>query len=218
MVFVSVYYPVFLNLSNKLCVVIGGGKVAERKVCSLLDCKARVKVVSPELTPRLKNMVAQGKIECKRGDYAPEDLNNAYLVISATGDREVNESVSKECMERGIPVNVVDTPSLADFIVPATVRRGPLILAVSTSGESPLLARLIREELETLYGQEFATFTTFLGNTRRKIIDSVTNLQNRQKILSQLVDKETLRLLREGCLELAKERVNNVYRSCGHQP
>lgn len=207
-------YPIFLKLSGKLCIVIGGGKVAERKVQSLLECNARIRVISPNLTSRLKDWVNKGLIEYKQGKYDPQDLNGAFLVISATNREDVNESVSKECFRKGILVNVVDVPSKANFFVPATVRRGPLSIAISTDGKSPLMARLIKEDLEALYGPQFGSFIEFLGNIRKQIINNISNPQKRQKILSTLVDKETLCLLRQGCLEQAKERVNNVYRSC----
>lgn len=211
-------YPVSLKLSGKLCVIIGGGKVAERKTQSLFGCNARIRVISPELTPKLKEWVDKGEIEYKEGNYDPEDLNGAFLVISATDREDINESVSKECLRRNILINVVDAPSKANFFVPATIRRGPLSIAVSTNGKSPLMARLIREELESLYEPEFGDFVNFLGSVRKQVIENVSNPEARQKILSALADKESIRLLRQGYLEQAKERVNDVYHSCGNQP
>lgn len=212
---VTRYYPVFLKLAGKLCVVIGGGRVAERKVRSLLECEARVRVISPELTPRLKDWADEGKFEYKKGSYEHHDLDGAFLVISATNQENVNESVSAECSRRNILVNVVDTPSRANFFVPATVRRGSLSIAVSTGGKSPLMARLIRQDIESLYGPGFGTFIDYLGSIRKQIVKNVNNPAKRQRILSQLVDVESLRLLKEGYLEQAKERVDSVYRSCG---
>jgi len=214
---VTHYYPIILKLTGKLCIVIGGGNVAERKVQSLLECGARVRVVSPKLTARLRKWADEEKIELKPDKYEPEDLNEAFLVISATNQEAVNELVSAECFRRGIPVNVVDAPDKADFFVPSTVRRGPLSISISTNGKSPLMAKLIREDLESLYGPEFGDFLDYLGDLRDQIIKNISDPKRRHKILSTLADRETIRLLREGYLEQAKERINNVYCSCGNQ-
>jgi precorrin-2 dehydrogenase/sirohydrochlorin ferrochelatase len=214
---VTHYYPIVLKLSGKLCIVIGGGNVAERKVKSLLECGARVRVVSPQLTSQLREWANKGKIELKPDKYEPEDLDGAFLVISATDQEDVNESVSAECFRRDIPVNVVDVPAKANFFVPSTIRRGPLSISISTNGKSPLMAKLIREDLESLYGPEFGDFLEYLGNVRDQIIKNINDPKRRHKILSTLADRETIRLLREGHLEQAKERINNVYCSCGDQ-
>ena len=210
-------YPVALKLSGKLCVIVGGGKVAERKVQSLLECDAQVRVISPELTSRLWELANNGNIQYKPDKYEPADLYGAFLVISATDREDVNEAISAECRRRNILVNVVDAPAKANFFVPSTIRRGPLSISVSTNGKSPLMARLLRKDLEALYGPDFGDFLEFIGTIREQIIKNVKNLQRRHEILSALADQETIRLLREGYLEQAKERVNNVYCSCGHQ-
>ncbi len=210
-------YPVALKLSGKLCVIVGGGKVAERKVQSLLECDAQVRVVSPELTFRLRELANNGDIQYKPDRYEPEDLNDAFLVISATDREDINEAISAECRRRNILVNVVDAPAKANFFVPSTIRRGPLSISVSTNGKSPLMAKLLRADLEALYGPDFGDFLDFLGSIREQVVKTVNNPQRRHEILSALADRETIRLLREGYLEQAKERVNNVYCSCGDQ-
>lgn len=208
-------YPVVLKLAHRLCVVVGGGGVAERKVRALLKCKARIRVVSPGLTFNLQKWADQGMFDYQKKRYQPGDLVGAFLVISATDQRDINESVAAECLSQDILVNVVDAPDQANFYVPATIFNGPLSIAVSTGGKSPLMARLIRQDIESHYGPDFGSFIDFLGIIRKDIIENVDNPVKRQKILSQLVDARSINLIREGCLEQAKERVNNVYHSRG---
>lgn len=207
------YYPVLLKLSGRLCVVIGGGKVAERKVKSLLECEASIRLISPDLTPGLAMLVNKKMIDYKQGNYTDADLDGAFLVIAATNKKEVNDSVYAECLKKRILINVVDAPSKTNFIVPSTMRTGSLSISVSTDGKSPLMARLIREELESFYTQEFGLFLDFLADIREQVIVNFQDKNIKQKIFSNLVDKETFRLLRQGYLEKAKERVNCVYNS-----
>ncbi|MFQ5826028.1 MAG: bifunctional precorrin-2 dehydrogenase/sirohydrochlorin ferrochelatase [Dehalococcoidia bacterium] len=133
----AAYYPVFLNIAGRRCLVIGGGEVAERKVASLLDCGGRVTVISPRLSPGLEEKQAQGAIEALARDFQPGDLEGAFLVIAATDDPGVNDKIVREARKRGILINVVDQPGECDFIVPSTVHRGELVVAISTGGQKP---------------------------------------------------------------------------------
>lgn len=153
------YYPVFLNLQNKKIVVIGGGKVAERKVISLLRAGGEVTVVSPTITARLEREKSRGSISHLRRRFLEKDLAGAFLVISATDSPEINSKAAKNAPAL---VNVVDVPSLCNFIVPSAVKRGPLVVAVSTSGVSPAMARTLRMELKGIYGPEFSDYLRFL--------------------------------------------------------
>lgn len=143
--------------------IVGGGEVANRKARKLLQARARVVVISPEVRPELASMA----VEVRRRPYAEGDLEGAFLVFAATDLREVNAAVVREARERGIPVNVADEPSEGDFAVPSTLRRGQLQVAVSTGGASPTLARRIRRELEDAFGYEWAGVVAELGRARR---------------------------------------------------
>ncbi|MCF8010005.1 MAG: bifunctional precorrin-2 dehydrogenase/sirohydrochlorin ferrochelatase [Clostridiales bacterium] len=204
------YYPVYLKIKEELCIVVGGGEVAERKVHSLLEYNAHVKIISPKLTPELEQLASKNLVIYKQDYYRYGDLKNAFLVISATDKKNVNRAVANECAERGILINVINKPSLANFYVPSTLKRGPLSIAVSTAGKSPLMAKIIREDLEILYGQDFADFINFLSEQREKLILSMKDSGERHKLLKKLVDRETLLLLRQGNLQKAKERVISV--------
>lgn len=159
----AVLYPIFLDLDGKRCVVIGGGEVANRKARKLLQARARVVVISPEVKPELESMA----VEVNRRPYRAGDLEGAFLVFAATNRRAVNAAVSQEARERGIPVNVADEPSEGDFALPSTLRRGHLQVAVSTGGASPTLARRIRRELEGAFGFEWAGVVDELSRARR---------------------------------------------------
>ena len=159
----TVLYPIFLNLDGKRCVVVGGGAVANRKARKLLQARAEVVAISPEVKPELESVAT----EVRRRPYREGDLEGASLVFAATNRREVNAAVTREARARGIPVNVADEPSEGDFALPSVLRRGQLQVAVSTGGASPTLARRVRYELESAFGSEWAGVVEALGKARR---------------------------------------------------
>lgn len=211
-------YPVSLNLEGRTCLVVGGGLIAERKVGSLLECKARVLVVSPELTAKLQQLFNRGSIIYRQGKFEPSDLEGAFLVISATNNDKVNKQVASLCFSRNLLVNVVDDPPQGNFFVPAVVRRGPLQIAISTDGKSPLLSRKIREELEQRYGPEYGLLVETLGQIREEVISEIADSRQRRTILAGLVDDEVLNLLRQKQFDRAKERVRNAYSNSRSKP
>ena len=146
---VAAYYPVFLNLKGRLCVVIGGGEVAERKVKGLLECEARVRIISPEVTPWLRDVAGQGEVDWLPREYREGDLKGAFLAIASTDRQPVNEAVAAEAAREKVVLNVVDNTPLCTFIAPSVVTRGDVTVAISTGGASPALARKLRESLES---------------------------------------------------------------------
>jgi precorrin-2 dehydrogenase/sirohydrochlorin ferrochelatase len=199
-----VYYPALLNLDNRKCVVVGGGKVAERKVASLVRCGADVMVISPDLTTTLMRYKAAGTIRHRSREYRRGDLKGAYLVIAATSNERINREVSREAK---VLVNVADVPELANFVLPAVVRRGPLMIAVSTGGTSPAMAAAIRKELELLYSREFGTYLLFLGKLRKDIIRIVTDRKARERFFKQAASREVLDVLRSEGVQKARKIV-----------
>jgi precorrin-2 dehydrogenase len=163
------YYPVFWNIIGKKCVVVGGGEVAERKVKRLLDCGAKVFLISPQLTPELSRLSRKNIIRHIAEEYAGKHLYGAALVIGATDDETTNTAICDDARNKGIPVNIVDDPQKCDFILPSLVERGDLTIAVGTGGNSPALARHLREELETFLGEEYAVLIKILGGLRKKM-------------------------------------------------
>ena len=200
------HYPVSLDLTDRRCVVIGGGAVAERKVLTLLDFGAAVTVGAPDLTRRLRDLSAKGLIEHVAGRYAPEILEGAFLVITATDDREVNREVSSEAQRRGILVNVADDPELCTFFMPAVVRRGDFIVSVSTSGKSPALAKRVREELESRFGPEYGELADLLGELREEVKAKYPNEEDRRQAFGRILSSDVLDLLAQGKRDEAIER------------
>lgn len=206
----TTYYPVFLDLRGRLCLVAGGGLVAQRKVESLLAAGARVRVVSPELTDKLAKAAASGKIEHSAAEYSAKELDGACLVIGATSSPETNAQIHRDCLERGIPVNIVDAPKLCTFILPAVLRRGPLSIAISTGGTSPAWAAKIRRSLEKQFGEEYATLLEVIGKWRKIINSEITDPVRRGEILSFLADDELLMLLKSRGKEALEARIGEI--------
>ncbi|MBI3756001.1 MAG: bifunctional precorrin-2 dehydrogenase/sirohydrochlorin ferrochelatase [Deltaproteobacteria bacterium] len=192
------YYPIFLDIKRKPCVVIGGGNVAERKVVSLLDAGARVLVISPELTPALKKLASKKKIGYCPKSYEHGDLKGFFLAYSATNNSRVNKGVFKEAKEQAVLLNVVDVPELCNFIVPSVVDRGDLLIAISTSGKSPAMAKKIRQQLEKEFGKEYAVFLEIMGKIRDKLLTVSKESDKNKKIFENIVNSPMLEWIRQG--------------------
>ena len=162
----SAYYPAFLDLTERPVLVVGGGEVAEGKVAGLLAADARVTVVSPTVTPRLAEWAGAGRIRHTPRAYRSGDLAGYHLTLVATDQRDVSGAVAAEGRARGVWVNAADEPARCDFILPAVIRRGRLVVAVSTGGASPAAARAIREELEGHLTEEHAMLVELAADAR----------------------------------------------------
>jgi glutamyl-tRNA reductase len=165
------YYPIFLDINGRKCVVVGGGQVALRKVKALLDHGGQVEVISLDLCPGLSRMAEQGQVHALRRNYMEGDLAGAVIAVAATDDGQVNAAVHKEAKARGILINSVDDPKHSDFIVPSYLRRGDVTIAISTGGRSPALARKIRTELEKDLANEYAPLAGLIGEVRSALKD-----------------------------------------------
>lgn len=163
------YYPVFLNVHGKRCIVVGGGKVALRKVKVLLEHGAMVEVVSPTLCPELSQLAKAKIISVLSKDYEPGDLKGAFVAIAATAESNANKRIANEAKHQKILVNIVDNLEQSDFIVPSCFHRGDLTIAVSTAGRSPALARRVRTRLEQNFGEEYTSLTSLSGEVRSEL-------------------------------------------------
>ena len=180
------YYPVFLNIGGKLCIVVGGGTVAEQKVKILLKFNTRIKVISPAMTNNLSTLSQKGKIETILREYRDGDLGGAVLVFAATSKKEINEAIKKEALKGHIPVNVVDDPDLCDFIVPSIVKKKSIIIAISTSGTLPLLSKKLRKDIGNLVSQDYLVYAEKIGKLRRLLIESIHDKKRRKAILAEI--------------------------------
>ncbi len=163
------YYPIFLNVRGKRCVVFGGGRVALRKVKVLLEHGASVKVVSPDLCPELSELARAKAIRVFHKEYEPGDIEGALIAIAATTESDTNQKIADEARRQKTLVNVVDNPEQSDFIVPSYLNRGDLTIAVSTAGRSPALTRKIRTRLEQTFGEEYAPLTDLIKEVRAEL-------------------------------------------------
>jgi len=204
------YYPVMLRLEGQRCLVVGGGGVAARKVAGLLEAGACVVVVAPSLCEELKDRVGTGEVEWVSRDFCAADLAATRLVIAATDNHEVNRSVAAVARQAGIWINVVDQPDDCDFVAPAVLRRGPLVVAVSTGGSSPALARELRNHLGEVVGPEYGELAAMLGSLRGEVKEKVRSLERREGFWNAVLALPLLEWLREGRGDLARERIRGL--------
>ncbi len=163
------YYPAFLSLEDRPCLVVGGGPIAERKVKGLLEAGARVALVSPTVTPRLRRRIDKGQFKYSNREFRSSDLDGMYLLITATDDMPLNRRIGIEGRDRGLIVNVVDDPDYCDFIAPSIVRRGDITFAISTGGASPALARWLRRQIEEQFPPEYGGLAKVMAKVRLQV-------------------------------------------------
>lgn len=204
------YYPAFLDLRNRWVLVVGGGEVAERKVAQLLESGARVRVVSPDLTPTLAQLAQAGEMTYRQSEFDETDLNGVWLVIGATDNSQVNQQVAHAAERRHLFCNIVDVPSLCSSLAPAIVARGDVLIAISTSGHSPALAQRLKQEIAARVGQEYAQLADLMSRWRAPIRETIPQQQQRAEIFHRLVESDILDLLRAGQPEQAEQRARQL--------
>jgi uroporphyrin-III C-methyltransferase/precorrin-2 dehydrogenase/sirohydrochlorin ferrochelatase len=181
------FYPVFMNIRGKSCLVVGGGEVAARKVATLLQCGAKVTVVAPQLGAALEPQAKAGAINYCCARFSEDHLQGVTLVIAATDDMEVNREVSSDAKSRNIPVNVVDNPALCSFILPSIIDRSPMVVAVSTGGASPVLARLLRGRLETLIPATYGRLASIAESLRQTVKNRLSHSGKRRAFWEKML-------------------------------
>ncbi len=206
------FYPIYLNISDKKCVIVGGGDVAYRKACSLREAEAKVTVVSPEFC---ENFLNDGNFDLNKKEYEVSDINNASIVVASTNNEEVNKTVYADAVKMNIPVNVVDQPHLCSFIVPSMIRRGDLCVSISTGGTGPALARNIRESLEERFGPEYADFTALLSIMRKLAMSKITDDKKRKNVLQNLADDKYLTMIKQSGRDAAEKEMRKTIEECG---
>jgi precorrin-2 dehydrogenase/sirohydrochlorin ferrochelatase len=185
-------FPMFLKLEGKRCVVVGAGKIGESKIGGLIDTGADINVIALEASAAVHGWARDGKVTLALRAFTPEDLDGTFLAVVATASRDLNQSIYRDAQIRGVLCNVVDVPEYCDFYYPAVVRRGDLQIAISTSGQSPILAQRIRHQLEREFGPGYAQWVAELGATRRLVLASDLDPQRKRELLHSLASREAL--------------------------
>jgi precorrin-2 dehydrogenase/sirohydrochlorin ferrochelatase len=204
-------YHISLNIAGKLCVVVGGGNVAERKVLSLFNAHASVRIISPQLTEVLSDLTANTSVEWRNRGYRCGDLDGALLVFAATDNREVQDAVVRDAWKEGLLVNVADAPDLCDFQIPAVVQRESLNIAVSTNGTSPALAAKIRQDLEKRYGDEYAILLRLMSRLRARICnDASTDGTDRKRVFQNILHEDIIHWIRGEQWERLSQHLDTV--------
>ena len=192
------YYPVHLDIKNRVCLVVGGGRVATRKVNTLSACGAKVTVISPEVTPALTDMAGQGLIKLEQRPYHSSDQDGAFLVIAATNDAALNRLIHNDAQAAGRLCNIIDQPRQCDFIVPSVIRQGDLMVTISTGGKSPAFAKHLRRQLKAQFGPEYASLLQLMGAVRQRLLEQAHAPETHKKIFEQLIAADLLMFIRAG--------------------
>ena len=206
------YLPIFLDLRGRACLVVGGGTIALRKVELLVAAGAAVRIVAPEVCAELRTLATSKRLKVLRRPYAVRDLRGAHVVIAATNRPRVNARVAADARKRTIPVNVVDVPALCSFIMPSIVDRGALVVAVSTGGASPVLARLTREKLDAFLHPDLGRLATFAGRHRAMVQRRLPDLAARIAFWEQILDGKVGKLALRGQRRAANAALRDALR------
>ena len=192
------YFPIFLDLKNRRCLLVGGGDVATRKGRMLAKAGAILRVVAPEISGELRELVAQHQGELLVREYQTGDLDDCVLAVAATDIHELNKKISDDAKQKNIPVNVVDTPALCTYITPAIIDRSPLMIAISSGGEAPVLARLVRAKLETLIPMSYGVLANLASRWRDRVKDRFDNGDSRRKFWEKILQGPAAELAMNG--------------------
>ena len=206
------YYPIHLDLQGRPVLMVGGGVIAEGKTEQLWAAGARVHIISPTLTARLTELVEQGALSWRAGEFRVDDLNGIFLVFSATAEQTVNEAVAQAAAERHLLCNVVDQPALCNFITPALVTRGALQISISTAGGSPSVAQLVKRHIAEAIGEEYGELLELAAQLRTELKVRGVGYAERRDLLNEFVESEVLMLLRAGRKNEAEQLAQSILR------
>lgn len=203
-------FPAFIDIKGKKCVVVGGGRVAERKIKTLLQYDAKITLISPEINENLRKIVEKGQIEYIKKQFSKEDIKDAFLVVAATSDERLNTEIAKNAK---FLVNCVTASAVSEidgllYNVPAIFHKADLTIAIST--EFPALSRLLRDEISKLYGKEFASYLKYLKKLRKEIQKKIPETKRRQEIFRKIASKEIVSILKQYGFKKAKQEVEKI--------
>jgi precorrin-2 dehydrogenase/sirohydrochlorin ferrochelatase len=190
------YYPVYLDVKGRRCLVVGGGHVGTRKVGTLLQCGAEVTVISHEVTTELSEMAEQGCIDLRLRDYRSSDLDHVFLVICATDDQPLNRKVHQDAEAAHRLCNIADQPGLCNFVLPSIINQGSLSIAISTAGKSPAFAKFLRRQLQEQFGPEYGAMLDLMGAVRKRLLAQEHAPEQHKPLFERLIQGGLLALIK----------------------
>ncbi|MDH4274834.1 MAG: SAM-dependent methyltransferase, partial [Gammaproteobacteria bacterium] len=210
------FLPVFFNIKGQPCLVVGGGAVAARKIRLLLDAGARVHVVAPTLAESVAKLVRAGAITHRAGVFDPSDFADHVMVFAATDDEAINAQVSREAKARRLPINVVDAPALCSFVMPSIIDRSPVVVAVSSGGASPVLARLLRARLETLIPASYGRLAGLVREFRKTVQQKFSTTNERRRFWERVLQGPIAEMMFSGQEKAARAALEQTIASSTH--
>ena len=204
------YYPINLNIRNRKCLVVGGGSVGSRKANTLLECGAKVTVISPELTAVLLGLAEKKAIEWISRPYDESDIRGVFLVIAATNDYRLNHRIYLDARKFNKLCNIADQPEACDFILPSIVRREDLVITVSTSGKSPAYAGKVKQKLENCFGNENAVFLRMMGSIRKRMLSESDDAKSHKILFEKIVYSDIVELIKGGLIDQINDKLNKI--------
>ena len=190
------YYPIFLDVRHRHCLVVGGGSVGVRKAMTLLDCGAAVTVVSPRISDKLTELSQNESLIIEKRPFKLSDLKDKFLVIGATDNQELNRQIHAESERLDILCNIADQPEECNFILPSIVKKGDLVIAISTSGKSPAFAKKLRKDLEKQLGNEYAAFLELMGAIRKKLLAKDHKPEVHKPLFEELINRGLIDMIK----------------------
>lgn len=190
------YYPVYLDIKGRRCLVVGGGQVGTRKVGTLLQCGAKVTVISHEVTPELAEMAGKGLVDLQLRDYRSSDLDKMFLVIGATDDQALNRKVQQDAEAAQRLCNIADQPDLCNFVLPSIINQGDLSIAISTAGKSPAFAKHLRRQLQGQFGPEYGLMLDLMGAVRKRLLAEEHAPEQHKPLFEQLIQGGLLEMIK----------------------
>ncbi len=210
----SGYFPMVMNIKDKLCIIVGGGSVAARKVKTLLSKGAVIRVISPDAGTVIKELAEEGEIEWHNKRFEQGDLAGAFICVAATGDRETNEEVRHEASVRRVVTNVADDSYGSDYHVPSFFESGPLLISLSTSGTSPAVSRTLRRMIQAYLGDHFGEALEIISSFREdRVKKEISDPKERVKFWEMAVTPDVLELVREGKITEMTEEIEKRFKS-----
>ena len=204
------YYPVNLDIKGRQCLVVGGGRVGSRKVDTLVQCGAEVTVVSAEVSPTVKQLADENAILLKQRAYRASDVEGMFLVIGATDNETLNRQINADAERLNLLCNIADRPEICNFILPAIVRRGSFVMAISTAGKSPAFAKHVRKRLETQFGPEYGVVLELMGAIRSKLLAGAHEPEVHKPLFEQLIDGDLVALIKDQQIDRIDQLLERV--------